>query len=262
MLQTFGRRVAWTIVLGAAFAFTTWSLYVLANGRYHVPAVLAGFASTVYDGAAILALDAWATAAKDPRQSTLRPRLAAVTLLATSVMLNIDHAVWKHQGAPAAVMFAAPGMVLWAMAELRLSAQHATARQELGLGFAPRPAYGIDAWLVRGGRAWRAYTAHLDHRLDRALPSAEPEPGNEVVLAADQEQAAPALVQGGAPQINGPMPGTLTAAIQAAQAVLGADAEPAHIAKMIQRWHNLDLDQAYIRNVQSRLRKEQDGMYP
>ncbi|MEZ0066704.1 hypothetical protein ABIA32_002716 [Streptacidiphilus sp. MAP12-20] len=251
------RVLGWTVVLGAAFAFTTWSLFSVAHGRYGVPAVLSGFAGAVYDGAALLALDAWSSAAADPRQSTLRPRIVAVALLTTSIYLNVTHATWQHQGPPAAVLFAAPGMVLWAMAELRLGARHASARHQLGLGFAPRRAYGVDAWVVRRGRAWRAYTAHLDARLDHALPAAET--AREVLLGRELEAGDADLMRGDAPQVSGPRPATLAAAIMAAASAIGADAQPADIAELIGRNHGLDLDLAYVRTVLSRAKKDTDG---
>lgn len=247
------RAVGWTIVLPAAFALSTWSLYVIAHDRYHVPALLAALAGVVYDGAALLALDAWASAAGDPHQSTIRPRAVAVGLLATSVYLNVTHATWQALGTPAAVLFAAPGIVLWAMAELRLGARHTAARHALGLGFEPRRAYGVDAWIVRRGRAWQAYTQHLDARLDNALPLAEPVAEvvarNTALLPAQQ-------------QVNGPLHATLGAAIMAAATALGPDAQPADIAELIARHHALDIDQNQIRAVLSRETKRQNGLYP
>lgn len=171
-MNRIARIAGWTIVLTAAFAVSAWSLYVVAHDHYQVPRVLAGLAGVIYDGAALLALDAWSTAARDPEQSTRRPRLAAVLLLATSVYLNYTHASIAHQGAPAAVLYAGPGIVLWGMAELRLGAEHDALRRRRGLGYAPRPAYGTAAWLVRSGRAWRAYTTHLDARLDQSASPA------------------------------------------------------------------------------------------
>ncbi|MEY9937313.1 hypothetical protein [Streptacidiphilus sp. MAP5-3] len=253
MTTRIARIAGWTVVLGAAFAYTAWSLYVVAHDRYGVPAVLAAFAGAVFDGAALLALDAWASAAEDPRQSTLRPRVVAVCLLATSIYLNVTHATWQHLGTPAAVLFAAPGIVLWAMAELRLGARHTTARHAHGLGFAPRPAYGVEAWVVRRGRAWRAYTQHLDERLDNALPTVEPV--GEVV--ARNTALLPV-----APQVNGTLPGTLTAAIMAAATALGPTAQPSEIADLIARHHALDIDHAQIRAVLSRETKRQNGLYP
>lgn len=247
-MSRLARAVGWAIVLPAAFALSTWSLYVIAHDRYRVPALLAALAGIVYDGAALLALDAWATAAGDPHQSTLRPRVVAVGLLATSVYLNVTHATWQGMGAPAAVLFAAPGIVLWAMAELRLGARHTAARQALGLGFAPRRAYGVDAWVVRRGRAWQAYTQHLDARLDNALPPAEPTAEvvarNTALLPAQQ-------------QANGHLPATLTAAVMAAATALGPDAQPADIAELIARNHALNLDHNQIRATLSREAKKQ-----
>jgi hypothetical protein len=253
MITRIARGLGWLIVLPAAFAFSTWSLYVIAHDRYHVPALLAGFASAVYDGAALLALDAWATAAGDPQQSTLRPRVAAVCLLATSVFLNVNHATWQHQGLPAAVLYAAPGIVLWAMAELRLGAQHSAARQAQGLGFAPRRAYGVDAWIVRRGRAWQAYTAHLDARLDNALP-AVPE-ASDILLGRELEAGDALLMRDDAPQVSSPRPATLAAAIMAAASALGPGAQPTEIVKLIGRNHGLNLDPSYVRTVLSRARQ-------
>lgn len=251
------RTIGWAIVLPAAFAISTWSLFAIAHDRYHVPALLAALAGVVYDGAALLALDAWATAAADPHQSTIRPRLVAVALLSTSIFLNVNHATWQHQGVPAAVLYAAPGIVLWAMAELRLGARHTAARQQLGLGFAPRPAYGVDAWIVRKGRAWRAYTAYLDARLDHALP-AQPDAAN-VVLAGELEAGDAHVMREDAQQVSGPRPATLAAAIMAAASALGPDAQPARIVELVEQNHRLTLDPAYVRTVLSRARKDAGG---
>lgn len=248
-MNRIARGLGWTIVLPAAFAFSTWSLYVLAHDHYRVPAVLAALAGVVYDGAALLALDAWASAARDPHQSTLRPRLAALALLATSVFLNMVHAAIAHQGAPAAVLYAGPAIVLWAMAELRLGAQHAAQRRQLGLGYAPRPAYGLDAWLVRRGRAWRAYTQHLDARLDQALPPA----ALEITMGAPEPEALPPV----ASQVSGPQHATLTAAIMAAATALGPDATAQQIADLIAANHRLALDEAQVRATLSRERAKQ-----
>lgn len=250
------RFIGWTIVLAAAFSFSTWSLYVVAHDHYHVPGILAAFAGAVYDGAALLALDAWATAASDPRQSTLRPRLAAIAQLCTSVYLNITHATLWHQGLPAAVLYAAPGIVLWGMAELRLGAQHAAGRHQIGLGYEPRPAYGIDAWVVRRGRAWRAYTSHIDARLDRALPAS-----NLVDVIHDVPELESGDA-GDAPQLNAPHPATLTAAITAAASVIGPDAQAAQIVELIARNHRLEIDAAYVRTVLSREARKQPTTDP
>ena len=256
MVSRLARTVGWAIVLPAAFALSTWSLYVIAHDRYHVPALLAALAGVVYDGAALLALDAWATAAGDPHQSTIRPRAVAVGLLATSVYLNVTHATWQALGTPAAVLFAAPGIVLWAMAELRLGARHTAARHALGLGFEPRRAYGVDAWVVRSGRAWRAYTQHLDARLDNALPAAP-----DVLLGRELEEGDADLMRDDAPQVGGPRPATLAAAIMAAASALGPDAQPTEIVELIGRNHGLDLDPAYVRTVLSRAKPKQEGPY-
>lgn len=253
-MNRIARLLGWAIVLPSAFAFSTWSLYVLAHDHYRVPAVLAALAGVVYDGAALLALDAWATAAKDPQQSTLRPRIAAVALLATSVFLNVVHASIAHQGAPAAVLYAGPAIVLWAMAELRLGAQHAAQRRQLGLGYAPRPAYGLDAWVVRRGRAWHAYTQHLDARLDSALPT----PALEITMGDPQPEALPPV----ASQISGPQHATLTAAIMAAATTLGPTATAQQIADLIATNHQLAVDAAQVRAVTSRERAKQPATPP
>jgi hypothetical protein len=250
-MNRIARITGWAIVLPAAFAFSTWSLYVLAHDHFHVPALLAVFAGVVYDGAALLALDAWATAARDPHQSTLRPRIAAILLLTTSVYLNITHASIGHQGLAAAVLYAAPSVVLWGMAELRLGAQHAAGRHQIGLGYQPRPAYGIDAWVVRRGRAWRAYTQHIDARLDRALPASKLD-----IIQLGQ----PELESGDAPdapQLNTPHPATLTAAITAAASIIGPDAQAAQIVDLIAKNHHLAIDAAYVRTVLSREARKQ-----
>ncbi len=245
-MNRIARIIGWTIVLTAAFSFSTWSLFVVAHDHYRVPAVLAAFAGAVYDGAALLALDAWATAASDPRQSTLRPRLAAIAQLCTSVYLNITHATLWHQGLPAAILYAAPGIVLWGMAELRLGAQHAAGRHQIGLGYQPRPAYGIDAWIVRSGRAWTAYTGHIDARLDRALPEVVQVRATNVNPALESGDA------GDAPQFSAPHPATLTAAITAAASIIGPDAQAAQIVELIAKNHRLEIDAAYVRTVLSR----------
>jgi hypothetical protein len=253
-MNRIARGLGWTIVLPAAFAFSTWSLYVLAHDHYRVPAALAALAGVVYDGAALLALDAWATAARDPQQSTLRPRIAAVSLLATSIFLNITHASIAHQGAPAGVLYAGPGIVLWAMAELRLGAQHAAQRRALGLGFAPRPAYGLDAWVVRGGRAWRAYTQHLDARLDHTAP----QPALEITIGDPQPEALPPV----SAHASEPQHATLTAAIMAAATTLGPDATAQQIADLIAANHRLAVDAAQVRAVTSRERAKQPATPP
>jgi hypothetical protein len=252
-LNRLARILGWAIVLPAAFMFSTWSLYVVAHDHYRVPALLAAFAGVVYDGAALLALDAWSTAAKDPLQSTLRPRMVAVGLLTTSIFLNITHASIAHQGVPAAVLYAGPGIVLWAMAELRLGAQHAARRHQIGMGYEPRPAYGIDAWVVRRGRAWRAYTGHIEARLDRITPTNLVDNINEVpqIEAADSQVFRP-----DAAQVNGPHHATLTAAITAAATTLGADASAQQIADLIAENHRLEIDPGYIRTVRSRESKK------
>jgi hemoglobin-like flavoprotein len=245
-MNRIARGIGWTIVLPAAFAFSTWSLYVLAHDHFHVPALLAALAGVVYDGAALLALDAWATAARDPHQSTLRPRIAAILLLTTSVYLNITHASMGNQGAAAAVLYAAPSIVLWGMAELRLGAQHAAGRHQIGLGYQPRPAYGIDAWVVRRGRAWKAYTGHIDARLDRALPAAETHDNVQGFPELEGRDAGDAL------QFSAPHPATLTAAITAAASVIGPDAQAAQIVDLIAKNHRLEIDASYVRTVLSR----------
>lgn len=248
------RITGWAIVLPAAFAFSTWSLYVLAHDHFHVPALLAAFAGVVYDGAALLALDAWATAARDPHQSTLRPRIAAILLLATSVYLNVTHASIGHQGTAAAVLYAAPSIVLWGMAELRLGAQHATGRHHIGLGYQPRAAYGIDAWVVRSGRAWKAYTHHIDARLDRALPASNLV---DVIHEVPELESGDAdLMRPDALQFSAPHPATLTAAITAAASVIGPDAQAAQIVDLIAKNHRLEIDAAYVRTVLSREAKK------
>lgn len=168
-------RYAWrasiTIVSIAALAMTGWSLYVVANGSYGVPWLLAYGAVAVYDGSAIACMFLASEAVREGR-AAIGALLATLLMASISVYLNITHAQLfggSMPVLPAAVLFSSPTVALLLPAGLAWSAGRYRARVARDEAPFRLPGFGPWAWVLARPEAWtttkaRAVAHVTDHQ--------------------------------------------------------------------------------------------------
>jgi hypothetical protein len=153
-------RFGWLIVMTAAFAFSTWSLFVIAR-HYGAPAPAAVIVSLFFDGAAVLCADYSLKYARTG-DSGFIPQCGVFTLAGLSSYLNSQHAALNHNPPAARVLYAAPPIVAVAIYELHVRWERRRALRNSGRIPAAMPVFGRYAWAlfpVRTVKVLRSITA-------------------------------------------------------------------------------------------------------
>lgn len=163
LLSGFG----WIVVVCAALAISTWSLY--AVGRFYgLPPIIAGLVSASFDGAALTSADLSLKYARTHGDSGLAARLCVFVFAGASAWLNAQHASLVHDPSAARVMFAFPPVAAVVVFELQQRWIRRGALRAAGRVPSALPVFGRWSWVLFPGRTLGTIRKIVRARLDRA----------------------------------------------------------------------------------------------
>jgi hypothetical protein len=153
-------RAVLVLVMTAALAVGTWSIYTLLTAKLHAPEPIAILGCGMFDVAALFfALLSQKYAVTT--DSGLAPRLAMLAMISTSSWVNWQHGKLEHWGVVGSVILAAAPII----AELAFEMFHRYAHREtlrrLGRVAQTLPVLGKWAWLAHPLRSRKAVDAHI-----------------------------------------------------------------------------------------------------
>jgi hypothetical protein len=153
-------RIVLGLVMTAALAVGTWSIYTLLTAQLHAPKPIAILGCGMFDVAALFfALLSQKYAITT--DSGLAPRLAMLTMVSTSSWVNWQHGQLEGWGTVGSVILAAAP----AIAELAFEMFHRYAHREtlrvLGRVAQTLPVLGKWAWLAHPFRSRKTIDAHI-----------------------------------------------------------------------------------------------------
>ncbi|MFM9373251.1 hypothetical protein [Streptomyces sp. Da 82-17] len=153
-------RAVLVVVMTAALATGTWSIYTLLTVQLHAPKEIAILGCGMFDVAALFfALLAQKYAVTT--DSGLAPRLAMLAMISTSAWVNWQHGQLEGWGTVGSVILAAAPII----AELAFEMFHRYAHREtlrsLGRVAQTLPVLGKWAWLFHPRRSRKAIDAHI-----------------------------------------------------------------------------------------------------
>lgn len=148
------------LVMAAALAVGTWSIYTLLTEKLHAPQPIAVLGCGMFDVAALFfALLSQKYAVTT--DSGLAPRLAMLTMVATSAWVNWSHGQLENWGTVGSVILAAAPII----AELSFEMFHRYAHREtlrrLGRVAQTLPVLGKWAWIAHPFRSRKTIDAHI-----------------------------------------------------------------------------------------------------
>ncbi|MEU8469572.1 hypothetical protein AB0F30_16890 [Streptomyces sp. NPDC029006] len=153
-------RIVLVLVMTAALAVGTWSIYTLLTQQLHAPQPIAILGCGMFDISALFfALLSQRYAVTT--DSGLAPRVAMLTMISTSAWVNWQHGQLEHWGLVGSVILAAAPVI----AELAFEMFHRYAHREtlrrLGRVAQTLPVIGKWAWLLHPVRSQKAIDAHI-----------------------------------------------------------------------------------------------------
>lgn len=153
-------RIVLVVVMTAALAVGTWSIYTLLTQQLSAPRPIAILGCGMFDISALFfALLSQRYAVTT--DSGLAPRLAMLAMISTSAWVNWQHGQLEHWGTVGSVILAAAPVI----AELSFEMFHRYAHREtlrrLGRVAQTLPVIGKWAWLFHPIRSRRAIDAHI-----------------------------------------------------------------------------------------------------
>lgn len=159
-------RGALFLVMGAALAVGTWSIYTLLTVKFHAPAQIAFFGSGMFDIAALyfaLLAQSYATS----EDSGLAPRLAMFTMVSASTWTNWTHARLEGWGTVGGILLgSAPGIAEVAF-EMWHRFEHREALRQQGRVQASLPVIPGLAMLLFPVKSFKATRNAVEARLTR-----------------------------------------------------------------------------------------------
>jgi hypothetical protein len=159
-------RGALFLVMGAALAVGTWSIYTLLTVMFHAPWQIAVFGSGMFDIAALyfaLLAQSYATS----EDSGLAPRLAMLAMVSASTWTNWTHAHLEGWGTVGGILLgSAPGIAEIAF-EMWHRFEHREALRQQGRVQASLPVIPGLAWLFFPKKSFTVTRTAVEARLDR-----------------------------------------------------------------------------------------------
>lgn len=153
-------RIILGVVMTAALAVGTWSVYTLLTDLFHAPRLVAILGCGMFDGAAFFFArlsQRYATTT----DSGLGPRSAMLAMICTSAWVNWQHAALKHWGTVGGVVLAAAPVIAELSFEMWHRYEHREALRALGRVAETLPVLGKWAWLTHPFRARKVIDAHI-----------------------------------------------------------------------------------------------------
>lgn len=149
-----------SIVMSAALAVGTWSIYTLLTQQLLAPKPIAVLGSGLFDVAALFfALLSQRYAVTT--DSGLAPRAAMLAMISTSSWVNWQHGQMEGWGSVGSVILAAAPVIAELSFEMFHRYAHREALRRLGRVAQALPVLGKWAWIFHPGRARRALDAHI-----------------------------------------------------------------------------------------------------
>jgi hypothetical protein len=157
-------RIILGIVMTAALAVGTWSVYTLLTALLHAPRYVAAFGCFMFDGAAFFFArlsQRYATTS----DSGLAPRLAMLAMICSSSWVNWRHAQLEKWGTVGGVILAAAPIIAELAFEMWHRFEHREALRRLGRVAQTLPVLGHRSWLTHPFRSGRVIDAHTQAAL-------------------------------------------------------------------------------------------------
>jgi hypothetical protein len=170
-------RIVLGLVMVAALAVGTWSVYSLLRELLHAPKAVAFFGCLMFDGAALFfarLAQRYATTS----DSGLAPRAAMLVMISASSWVNWQHAQLKNWGTVGSVILAAAPVIAELAFEMWHRFEHREALRRRGRVAEALPVLGKWAWLMHPRRSRCVVDSHVQARL------------TEVEAIADRREAA------------------------------------------------------------------------
>ncbi|WP_329126075.1 DUF2637 domain-containing protein [Streptomyces sp. NBC_01353] len=192
-------RIVLVLVMAAALAVGTWSIYTLLTETFHAPKPIAFFGCGLFDVAALffaLLSQQYATTT----DSGLAPRTAMLAMVTTSSWVNWKHAQLENWGTVGGVILAAAPVIAELAFELFHRFEHREALRALGRVAQTLPVLGNWAWITHPLRSRRTLDAHIRAALTEheAVAERRSEIATEraqIIVSASFPQSAPPLTQ-------------------------------------------------------------------
>lgn len=143
------------LVMVAALAVGTWSIYTLLTDRFHAPRQIAFFGCAMFDAAALFFARLAQKYATSP-DSGLAPRLAMLATTTASAWTNWTHAKMEGWGTVGGVVLGSAPVIAEIAFELHHRYENREALRRRGRVPAALPVLGKWAWLLYGRTAFRA----------------------------------------------------------------------------------------------------------
>jgi Protein of unknown function (DUF2637) len=153
-------RIVLALVMTAALAVGTWSIYTLLTVVFGVPQAIAILGCGMFDGAALFfALLSQQYAVTT--DSGLAPRLAMLAMICTSSWVNWQHAQLEDWGIVGSVILAAAPVIAELAFEMFHRFAHRDALRRLGRVAQALPVLGKWAWIAHPFRSRKTIDAHI-----------------------------------------------------------------------------------------------------
>lgn len=165
-------RLVLFLVMGAALAVGTWSVFTLLHGQFGAPKPVAFFGCLMFDAAALFFALLSQQYATSP-DSGLAPRLAMLTMIVTSAWVNWQHAEVEHWGRVGSVVMAAAPIIAELAFEMWHRWEHREALRARGRVPEALPVLGRWAWMLHPKKAFGVVDAHIEARLRDLTEAAE-----------------------------------------------------------------------------------------
>ncbi|WP_405991082.1 DUF2637 domain-containing protein [Streptomyces sp. NBC_00986] len=165
-------RLALFLVMGAALAVGTWSVYTLLHDQFDAPKTIALFGCLMFDAAALFfARLAQQYATSD--DSGLAPRAAMLAMIGTSSWVNWQHAQLEGWGIVGSVVMAAAPVIAELAFEMWHRFEHREELRRRGRVPEAAPALGFLSWLLHPRKSFGVFDKHVEARLVEVAAAAE-----------------------------------------------------------------------------------------
>lgn len=153
-------RIVLVLVMSAALAVGTWSIYTLLTEQLHAPQAIAILGCGMFDIAALFfALLSQKYAVTT--DSGMAPRFAMLTMIVTSAWVNWMHGQLEGWGIVGSVILAAAPVIAELAFEMFHRYAHRETLRQLGRVAQTLPVIGKWAWLLHPFRSHKTIDAHI-----------------------------------------------------------------------------------------------------
>ncbi|MFC8008697.1 DUF2637 domain-containing protein [Streptomyces cinereoruber] len=184
-------RIVLALVMTAALAVGTWSIYTLLTDTFHTPDYIAVFGCGLFDISAIffaLLGQSYATTT----DSGLAPRMAMLAMVCASSWVNWKHAQMEKWGIVGGVIFASAPLIAELAFEMWHRFEHRETLRNLGRVAQTLPILGKWSWIAHPLRSRKTLDAHIRAALTEHEAIAELREENARLRAAAILRSAPA----------------------------------------------------------------------